>query len=697
MKNMCYKGYRICLWLMLVFSALIFWGSLGCMSHGESVFWGVYGGIFQVVIAVVASIFTGMLLLKLYSYGKKIGDTNSTVIWIGLGLIVLLQICYYCFVSRTAPTTDAARVMNEALAMLRQQNGQLNMELKYFQHYHNNHYVVVFLYFFYWGLSIVGIHDVWIPTIILNVICIDLGIFISYFSIRKIKGIQGANLFLILCMLCPTTYVWITFAYTNTFSIPFVMGCLYLYLVIREKNVNARCICLCVLLGICMVVGCMVRITTIIPIIAIALYEMISRFLLKDVENRHAGWLQSAKKAGIVCVTMLVVFAGLSSIKARHVEDVYKEEQLPITHWLMMGAKDCGQYDGRDVAYTNRFPTRKEKRKANLEMIGKRLGEAGVPGTLDLIVKKLEGVWSIGADDVLDKGRSCHKYPALYPYFMGNQNQWFVVYLQVFRIVTLFFLLVSVWNQIRQHKFESIFLYTLTFLGAVTFFGLWEANHKYSICFMYLCLMLMADGINVFAKKVSVLEEKYRYGRRGLHVGMFVWFLLLVVLWNAGPVKKYNSDVVYAYYVERSNVAPVQSIQKNVRVLEQTIQAGKAGDNQDWNWIKVFFRLHRKKNTPEKEYRISVISNENQNVLYTEKIGRKDIERNGAYCLEIPKALMWNKGEYYRIRIERLSNKLDMFPIVVDLPQLDTYPYGRLSLDGSKVKCDLRFELYREE
>ena len=106
---------------------------------------------------------------------------------------------------------------------------------------------------------------------------------------------------------------------------------------------------------------------------------------------------------------------------------------------------------------------------------------------------------------------------------MGHSNTWYLLFMQAFRVATFFFLLVSVLMQIRQRKFDISFVFSLTFLGAVLFFILWEANRKYNVCFMGVYMLLMADGIERCFRYVRGVEHNRAGIRERLGVCMAIF------------------------------------------------------------------------------------------------------------------------------------------------------------------------------
>lgn len=74
----------------------------------------------------------------------------------------------------------------------------MNTKDEYFQRYSNNHFMLVFFYYYYKLLFRIGITHVVIPNIVLNIFCVDIGIYITYRTAKRLRGIGFANWVLLL-------------------------------------------------------------------------------------------------------------------------------------------------------------------------------------------------------------------------------------------------------------------------------------------------------------------------------------------------------------------------------------------------------------------------------------------------------------------------------------------------------------------
>lgn len=691
MKIISNTFYRFCLYLTAIFCCNIFVLSLLTLENKDKIISELNQNIIFVLTIVLFSIFLIALFVFIYHKlpsGPKINHIMSISLFT---LMLILQILFLLFVSHPMLTADAATVQSQALAMLNTQHGQLDLNIPYFQDYANNHFFVILLYYFYSLLKLFGITNIWLPTIILNVLCLDLGIFISYLSVKKIKSHTLANYFLVLCIFCPTTYVWLTYAYTNIFSIPFVMGVLYLFLCIRESTFEKKTVIYCVLLGICMVLGYLIRPTTILPIIAVILF-----YIIKYFKKKRSALI----KGSIILMACVLTFLSYKAIQSKHIAGDYAQKSFPITHWIMMGLKGDGGFNPKDRQYTQSFTTKKAKKDANLKVIKERLVSMGGVGYLGLVERKLERVWAWGEDDAFNKARYAKDYPPLYEYVLGSQSFWFKMYMQAFRAITFFFILFSIFRQIRKKECQDIFLYTLTLLGAILFFILWEANVKYNICFLYLCLILMSDGVQTVSEKAYLWQHKHTALKPYFVKSCFVISICSLLLGSVFSCTVFaREDRVctrQVYYPGVHDAYSIENINKSPQVLEQTFQVGQSLRKNKWNHIRLQFQTKQPQRSNEKEYRIEIFSNPDRKLLYSTQIGMNDLEKNASYCIQYTPKLN-DKVENYSIRLTHIGESYDFQTYVMKYSNLDNYPYGTLYMDGEETENDLCFQLFFEK
>ncbi len=708
------RFYKLCLWMTAIFGGILLILSMVSMIGYRKIYSGSFVYAREFLTVVLAAACFVLVFQWLYMRLKNTGRRLSLFLFF---CIVVAQVLFLVFVSRPMVISDAARVQNEALDMVKWNHGKMDLDYSYMQQYTNNHFVVVLFYYFYKILSVLGITEIWIPTIILNIACIDLGIYITYRTAKRLKGIGCANLALAFFLLCPTTYVWLTTAYTNTFSFPFVMAILYLCLWLRGGEPNLKNIVKCILLGLAVVVGYFVRPTTILPIIAMALFSAVKFFeqplMVKKKEmrmlnpewnltKRVSGKRNTLIKMAIVLLTCVVTWTGCQMLLSRHIDREKITGQFPVEHWIMMGLNERtgGGFAGEDVSYTRSFEGVEAKKKADVARLKERVKDMGPARLLLHGFVKLARVWAMGDDDSLKKSSYARDYPILYERFMGSRNGWFLIYMQAFRMAVYMLLFISVLRQIRQGDCKEIFLYTLTFLGAVLFFLIWEANMKYNICFMGVYLLLMADGTEALRHRICLYKierKKKKWGRyvfASIGGGCLIASLALqmpmfIAEAHVDEKQYYNSRI-------QADSEPIDhSIQDMPALLEQTIEEGRFRWRDEWNCLGIFFE-RRGAITREEEYLVELIAQQDDEVVFRQKIGVKDLEKRNAFWIQI-QGRRSKSDMGYRLRLTHLGGEYGMVPKISLFPAFDPYPYGCLYVNGRKTEYDLAMSMHKKE
>lgn len=744
MKHIAYGCQRFCLWLtagiggilsvMTIFGMVIY-----CILYSNNSYAG------SIVAMLLMAFLTAVVLFLGW---RKLGSCDRRFTVVLFASLVLLQIGFLLFVSHPMAISDPARVQNEALLMVQKRHGQMNMKDAYFQRYPNNHFIVVLFYYYYKILYFFGIHKVWIPTVILNMLCINAGILLSWLTAENWKGPSAANLLLGLFIICPTTYVWLTTVYTNTISFPFVMAVIYLCQCLQKNGGKRSCL---ILLGAVMAVGYWVRPTTIIPIIAVVIYSVLcmlrnrQRFMQK----------QYLVKTGITAMIFLCCFAGCGKLVDRHVDQEKLTGQFPIEHWIMMGLnqESAGGFSRSDEAYTLSYATKAEKRAADVQRIRQRLSRMGVSGVGIQAAVKMFSVWALSDDDCFSKAEYASDFPGLYRYFMGDDNDWYLLFMQAFRFLTFVFLTISILGQLRKKEIDESFIISLTFLGAVLFFILWEANRKYNVCFMGIYLLLMTDGIILFYHRFLLAGLEWlrqRAGTRKLTIGLVAVMsviMIFTIFIQQSIINKMPSAKVNTIYHCRNNpdsvpVDEVKNIRKSVSekpvLFEQTIQQGRMTLKGEKQRIYINFavkgnaatskdvqgtmekaltkklvktgkvkkilrkkgkdkkRKAHKKKAHKKEYCVEVIDLDTREKIYKRKVGADQLTESGKLVLRLPKAAR-NTEKGYVIRLRHYGKKYHMVPKVSRFPDLNPYPYGSLYVNGRKSSYDLSMSIVQKK
>ncbi|MCI8375701.1 MAG: hypothetical protein HFI29_09750 [Lachnospiraceae bacterium] len=459
------------------------------------------------IIALTAIFLLGALLLILHFLKNQ---EDKTLKRLAFFLIALLGAGQLIFLLVIQPMLryDPLKVFDMAVEMLRTHTISGTYETGYFARYTNNYPITILTYWFLLLLSKCGLPEsLFLPAAqLLNIACITGSIWLGYLILKELKNLRTAVFYLILCALCPLSYVWAGYFYTATLSMPCLMGILYLYLRLTRARTPLSRTLLGGALGLTLILGYKLRATAMIAMIAIILHTG-WKLLLKLFRARTeklpfspAAALRPYLSSGIAFLLTTGLSLGFWSLTvSRYVAFDYQNTGFPTIHWVMMGARWDGAFDQMDELYTSGFDTREEKIEADKKVLSERLKEAGPAGLVALTGRKLLNTWADGTDNYQAEN-SYASYSKLYTYLLGSKSGFLTIYSQAFRALQMlalgFFALLSLIQLKKHRKLPKLFLIQLTFLGAMAFHILWETSPLYSIGFTFLGLMLLAEAVS---------------------------------------------------------------------------------------------------------------------------------------------------------------------------------------------------------
>ena len=495
----------------------------------------------RILFVLVFALFLLAALLLIFRLIRKLSEKNRKRLT--LLCMLLLAGGQLLFLALIQPQLryDPLKIFDMAVEMLRTHTISGTYETGYFARYTNNYPLTILTYWFLLLLSRLGVPESWfMPAVqIVNVGCITLSIWLGYQIAKELKGKLFASFFLVVCAICPLSYVWAGYYYTATCSMPCLMGILYLYLRLRKdcSSKAGRKALLLALLGLITVLGFKLRATAAIAFIAVMLDFLLR--LWRKRRNGREGFLASCKSHGKAwalsgasfLLAASLVLALFSAATERYVQFDYKNTGFPPIHWVMMGARWDGAFDQNDEFYTSSFETKEEKTAADLKVLKERIAEAGPLGLISLAGRKLLNTWVDGTDNYLYENDYGH-YSKPYDYLVGDKSGFLTLYSQAFRALNMLAMgccaLLAFVRLKRRKEYPGLFLVQLTVLGCMAFHLIWETNPLYSISFTFLCLLLLADAVSSLLESpaaVPVLKKAWMGCGAGFAVLAVLLFL----------------------------------------------------------------------------------------------------------------------------------------------------------------------------
>ena len=565
-----------------------------------------------------------LAFMAIYCKWKRLKYFNCIALLIFLGIIALQLLVIH--IAKIYPITDCFTTMDEAMAMVEKQNGILDNTTEYFSSYTNNYLFTIVMYYIFKMAKMMGV-DYYNMAIFVNMILLDVGIYLSFCIMRKLWGSRRAAAGLLLIALCPTNYVFLHYVYTNTFSVPVVMGILYCGISIDKEKKSISKFMWAVLFCALSVYGTYLRPTTVFCTIGVILYF----FRIKTLREK---W----KKILLLCIITSFLMLVLGKIIDNHLQNPNNTQGFPMTHWIMVGLNGTGEITGKDVKLTRKQDGKTEKIKFNMQEIEKRIKKLGVTGIAKLYVSKMGKEWAVGTDDYQVLQSSDRYYSEGYEWIYGNKRGMAVIYSQIYRCVCLLGIIIMLMQLRKKKRTDFRFVLVTAFLAMIVFGLLWETNKKHTICYTWMLIIMAESGFyRIWLANQYILKRKQEYILLKQWIGIGVLTLVLIL---CGILFRYStiSREKRLFYKEENNMPYIQDVAKNKRILNNVFYA-----QCKFNCIKVH-AVPIKGANQNTEYEITLLDKK-QTILESKVINAKIVRKSSWVPLLEGKILP--KGKYY--------------------------------------------------
>lgn len=419
-----------------------------------------------------------------------------------------------------------AGILNEASDYMVQNPGE-NMYSSYYIEYPNN----VFLLFLITVMKKIsslfscnGYYLILFFGVLINNISILLVSLLLYkITNSKYISLVGWGIAVLLYGMSP----WMCIAYSDTFSVLFSVLTLYIYALYRKKE--------CPLskkigyVSIVPVLGYFIKPQCIIVLIAIALIELfgLNREKIRYIWSRKWKILLAFVQVGIA----VIVLVGTAHIYT--IVPIMSDSQKGMTHFVMMGLNEetNGTFSGEDASFTKSFPTKEEKRQANIEVIKERLSDMkGKRLALHTMKKVLvnfnDGTFVWGMEDgerfYTEEFNNLGEISEGLKKIFYNEGEYYEVFSCVEQAVWLvvLFLAIIFFFLKRRTKTNLEYIITLAIVGISMFNMLFEARARYFYCYAPVFVIMACLTINEircsFKEKCTDVNTKVERDERNV-------------------------------------------------------------------------------------------------------------------------------------------------------------------------------------
>lgn len=470
-------------------------------TMGDSTFAKIY--IIPVTIAGAA----GLVILwrYLFKLTANMSEKALRILCGGLCACFCAVCTVMCIFMKVTPTNDSKHIQDMAKYMMENNTYHIDTSKGYFQSYSNNDLLTILMSVFFRIITKFGVSNLSQACIWLNGVCIASAEILAFFGVKLLFGLKTACRYLIISVMQPVMYLTVAWSYSNTMCLPLMCGLFLLgALVYKSKKTAVKCL-FGALFGIVAVIGYYIRPVVMFEAIAFAMFAVLYLICKKHNAKRLIACMLVAAAVGGA------TFAGTSAFINEYGGD--NSRNFPVTHWLMMGLHKYGRFSSKDSAFTRGYPTKEEKKEANIAEIKKSLKEIGITGMPVHVISKHCITWSEGSANYYLRAKNIEEENFITGIAVGGGRSYIMLYCQMFRAAVLFLAAAAMWAQFRLKRIDRSFFPLLTLFGGMVFYIFWEAKESYSIPFLFIIVLLAAIGAGHISelklrKKTNASDDK---------------------------------------------------------------------------------------------------------------------------------------------------------------------------------------------
>lgn len=422
-------------------------------------------------------------------------DSNTKkIIFIGCGILFIVELIF-ALCTEFEPVSDLHNI--KRYAMYFSENGNFNLieqdyanNYQYLVRYPNNMALLLII-------SLVGRLNFLIfgqyldfAPVVLNIFAINISIMLTTFIARKLFGNKKSVFVLAFCALFLPYLTYLPYYYSDSMSMPFLVGSVYLIIsALKADGKKNMYIKLCVA-GALIFLGYKVKGSLIIAL-AVGVVLLFLKYRFKKSVCLILAFIAGFGSIGIVYNTAVKAVNPIT-------DQQYEKYEYPVTHWLMMGLKGVGKYDEHDDYFTRSFPTKEEKKDANIDVIMERLKDYNADGLYGHMIKKAVWTWQDGTYYISYHNKKPKNDNILMDFLRidGDFNKIFQNYSSAVQLFILLMICVSAIKTVVKPKIDEMLLIKGIVFAAFVFFLLWETRSRYLFNITPMFIILMVDGMD---------------------------------------------------------------------------------------------------------------------------------------------------------------------------------------------------------
>lgn len=453
---------------------------------------------YTLILSIIFFMF--ILLVSLFyktrkKHTEKWRDIKSRYNFVIIFLLSCIHFSFiylYIFITRW----DVNNIITNALILV--ENGSIWGE--YFSWYPNNIFILNLYYLLFSIFKLFGISSnlyyfliVFLITILCNVTTFMFyKILIKLFTNRVIVYV-GMFYYITLVYLSP----WISIPYSDSLSLILPICAIYTYLFVKNNIMKLVCIS-----------GIFILALNIKPQAAIV---CIAIFLLEIIANNDSIKILF-KKILITMITCSMLYFVVNMLTFKVEARIDKEKNIGILHFIKMGLNrdNSGGYSARDAEFSQSIADKKERDKANFQVIKERLVEKQLP--LHIVKKILvtynDGTFAWGSEyefyhKILERKGSLSNFIRSIYYNSEQRYVYFEIFSQANWLMILILTLFSSFRCDEEEK-PILAIIQLTLIGLFIFEILFEARARYLFSNVPIFILGAIYGVNTISRIVLI-------------------------------------------------------------------------------------------------------------------------------------------------------------------------------------------------
>ena len=481
--------------------------------------------IFIFCFTVFTGVFLMLFIFLIFKAVKRININRQFIVSIVLFAVYAGIMIWLVSIVDIHPKTDSYTDIDTGWYLSRNPLEMDNYHSRWLEIYPNNYMMILV---FKWLANIsnaLDIPDHLFFLTIVNACILAGGLVLTFLTALSLWGIRTANRILLLMVLNPVYYYFTFWIYTSSFSIPLMMGIIYVIVRFDRAGTKKGKIITCVILGVLAGLGMLIRPTAVFPIVAYAVFVLI-RLIRGEYGRPSSVWIFNLLCIALAAGCFIVVYKA-GDMKIESVFGGFRSGNHPLFHWIYMGSHGNGN-----------LSTLSEDTGIKVDLFDEstlirgtvhNYKNAGPAGTADLWIRKMLTVFSDADANITD-------HTMIGNSFRGRTSELFEgflfsVYSHAYRMVIYVGIILSCISLLRKKRTDDSVLYFLLVLfTGILFYFIWEAKGVYMLVFMPAMVLASEKGLGV------IFEKHYSLGsERRVLTGLIAGALIVIntlVLWS---------------------------------------------------------------------------------------------------------------------------------------------------------------------